>query len=244
MILFHGTNMDFYYPDISACKPGKDFGDGFYLADNQQQAEEFVSWKSSHFFQNMSQYVNTYLVYDDILDCKELNILRFDDYDEKWVDFVYEHRQQKSKQASEYDIIYGPVADGDMKGLFPKYEAQEITKQELLEGLKNTNGITYQYYFGTEKAIAYLKYYCTYELLPPNAIGARWKQYQKKSLEMIDWTLDATTRIVHNTFSTIEEISWTQIRTDESEIVLEQNTYRNNKHITKLNRKNFKKIMK
>ncbi len=37
-----------------------------------------------------------------------------------------------------------------------KYEAGDITLDQFLENLKYMKGITYQYYFGTERAIAYL----------------------------------------------------------------------------------------
>ena len=39
MILYHGTNMDFNVIDLKKSKPGKDFGQGFYLSDNLEQAQ-------------------------------------------------------------------------------------------------------------------------------------------------------------------------------------------------------------
>jgi len=40
MKLFHGTNIDFDNIDLKMSKPNKDFGQGFYLSDTRQQAEE------------------------------------------------------------------------------------------------------------------------------------------------------------------------------------------------------------
>lgn len=40
MKLYHGTNIDFSEIDLSKCKPNKDFGQGFYLTNIEQQAEK------------------------------------------------------------------------------------------------------------------------------------------------------------------------------------------------------------
>ena len=42
MKLFHGTNIDFDNIDLKMSKPNKDFGQGFYLSDTRQQAEELA----------------------------------------------------------------------------------------------------------------------------------------------------------------------------------------------------------
>ncbi len=39
MILYHGTNIDFQKISLSKSKPNKDFGQGFYLSAELQQAE-------------------------------------------------------------------------------------------------------------------------------------------------------------------------------------------------------------
>lgn len=38
MKLYHGTNRDFESIDLKKSKPNKDFGRGFYLSDNYEQA--------------------------------------------------------------------------------------------------------------------------------------------------------------------------------------------------------------
>lgn len=42
MILYHGSNITIETIDFNKCKPGKDFGKGFYLTDIKQQAEEMA----------------------------------------------------------------------------------------------------------------------------------------------------------------------------------------------------------
>lgn len=38
MILYHGTNTDFSQVDLKKSKPNKDFGQGFYLSADYDQA--------------------------------------------------------------------------------------------------------------------------------------------------------------------------------------------------------------
>ena len=45
MKLFHGSNIEIHVPDLSRSKPYKDFGQGFYLSDNNLQAEEMAMHK-------------------------------------------------------------------------------------------------------------------------------------------------------------------------------------------------------
>lgn len=42
MILFHGTNTDFGAIDLTRCRPNKDFGQGFYLTDDYDQAHDMA----------------------------------------------------------------------------------------------------------------------------------------------------------------------------------------------------------
>lgn len=45
MILFHGSNTSFNEIDLTKSLPNKDFGRGFYLSDNYEQAEEMAKFK-------------------------------------------------------------------------------------------------------------------------------------------------------------------------------------------------------
>ena len=42
MILYHGSNTEIIVPDLSKSKPFKDFGRGFYLTEDIQQAEKLA----------------------------------------------------------------------------------------------------------------------------------------------------------------------------------------------------------
>lgn len=43
MILYHGSNIDIEEIDLQHSKPGKDFGRGFYLSDNESQAMQMAN---------------------------------------------------------------------------------------------------------------------------------------------------------------------------------------------------------
>ncbi len=56
-----------------------------------------------------------------------------------------------------YDIVIGPIADDGVSYQLRRYENGDITMKRLIEELKYAKGITIQYFFGTQKALSYLK---------------------------------------------------------------------------------------
>ena len=49
MFLYHGSNIEIKQIDLSLSKPNKDFGKGFYLSGNFEQAFEMAKFKASFF---------------------------------------------------------------------------------------------------------------------------------------------------------------------------------------------------
>lgn len=47
MRLYHGSNMVIEHPDLARCKPYKDFGKGFYLSADKEQALALAKTESS-----------------------------------------------------------------------------------------------------------------------------------------------------------------------------------------------------
>ena len=64
MILYHGSNTTIDKIDLKKSKPNKDFGKGFYLSEDEEQAIEMAKYKSSIlgglYFQS-SLYIYSYL---------------------------------------------------------------------------------------------------------------------------------------------------------------------------------------
>ena len=125
MILYHGSNVIIENIDLTRSKPNKDFGKGFYLSSDEEQAFHMAALKSA------------------ILGGEPI---------------VFANRNSKNGNAVfQYDIVYGPIANDKVGLQIKKLEDKSIDIQEFLHRLKYMKGITFQYYFGTEKSIHLLR---------------------------------------------------------------------------------------
>ena len=88
----------------------------------------------------------------------QLKVLSFDDYSEEWAKFILLNRNNSSRlPAHDYDIVIGPIANDRVGVQLWKYENHTIDLPTLVHNLRNMRGITFQYFFGTERAIKILK---------------------------------------------------------------------------------------
>lgn len=153
MILYHGSNIAINKIDLSKSKPNKDFGQGFYLSDNESQAINMASFKS---MQLGGEPLVTRFEFDaEILNSTILRIKIYRDYSPEWAEFVLSNRD--GIPVEQYDIVYGPIANDNIGIQIRKLKSGNIDKAEFLNRLKYVKGITFQYYFGSEDAIKYLK---------------------------------------------------------------------------------------
>ena len=155
MILYHGTNQDFSEIDLRKSKPNKDFGQGFYLSREYTQAMDMAKTK----VEQMETGVPTVQTYEaNETAMADLRVLRFDDYSVEWAKFILLNRNNSSTEpAHDYDIVIGPIANDRVGVQLWKYETQAIDLPTLMHNLKNMKGVTFQYFFGTERAIKTLK---------------------------------------------------------------------------------------
>lgn len=157
MKLYHGSNVRVTIPDLSRSKPYKDFGQGFYLSDNYEQAKNLAETKVEQMRSGIA-VVNEFAFDEGILTSEELHIKLFEDYSEEWASFILTNRNSKVSQPSHnYDIVYGPIADDGVNFQLRRYLGGVISLQRLVEELKYAKGITFQYFFGTERALQKLK---------------------------------------------------------------------------------------
>lgn len=152
MILYHGSNISIKQIDLNKSKPNKDFGRGFYLSEDETQAQKMAVFKSMQL--GGEPVVTGFRFNEEIMNASILNIRIFHDYSEAWADFVFSNRE--GKPVEQYDIVYGPIADDKIGLQIRKLKDGSIDKTEFLNRLKYMKGITYQYYFGTEAAVKYL----------------------------------------------------------------------------------------
>lgn len=155
MKLYHGTYIDFDTIDLSMSNKGKDFGKGFYLSDNYEQARQLATFKAIQF--NGEPNVLTFDFDETALNYGELSFLKFDEYSREWADFILKNRQNEiDENIHGYDVVYGPIANDKVGVQIRNLIEQNIDMNLFLERLKYMHGITFQYFFGTEKAISKL----------------------------------------------------------------------------------------
>jgi len=153
MILYHGSNIKVSVPDLSHSKPFKDFGKGFYLSDDYQQAWEMAEQKVKQTRKGVP-IVNEFQFDESLMHSDELSIKIFSDYSEEWANFVLDNRDKNILQPiHQYDIVYGPIADDGVTFQLRRYQGGVISLARLVEELIYAKGITFQYYFGTERAL-------------------------------------------------------------------------------------------
>ena len=155
--LYHGSNTKIEVPDLLHSKPFKDFGRGFYLSADKQQAWDMAFQKVSQTQEGKAE-VTEFLFDEAVMSSGEMKVLNYPDYCEEWALFVLANRNKNNVQPlHDYDIVYGPVADDGVTFQLRRYEGGVISLPRLVEELKYAKGITFQYFFGTERALQLLK---------------------------------------------------------------------------------------
>jgi len=153
--LYHGSTVNIERIDLQKSRPNKDFGRGFYLSADRQQAWRMGEFKA--LTEGGVPVMNTYLFDETVLTSSELRVQIFEGYTREWAEFIFLNRNNRSsKPAHDYDIVYGPIANDRVGVQIGKYEAGDITLDQFLENLKYMKGVTFQYFFGTERALAKL----------------------------------------------------------------------------------------
>ena len=153
--LYHGSTVNIEHIDLQKSRPNKDFGRGFYLSADRQQAWRMGEFKA--LTEGGNPVMNTYLFDETVLTSDELHVLTFDGYTREWAEFIFLNRNNHNiTPVHNYDIVYGPIANDRVGVQIGKYEAGDITLEQFLENLKYMKGVTFQYFFGTERALAKL----------------------------------------------------------------------------------------
>lgn len=155
MILYHGSNIEIERIDLSKSRPNKDFGKGFYLTEDKQQAQNMADQKV---LQNGGKaVVNAYEFDESFLINGTLSVKQFEGYTEEWAQFILENRNRKSEHPiHNYDIVIGAIADDKVGVQLFRYMREYIDLPTLVRNLQFKQ-LTIQYYFGTPKAIEKLK---------------------------------------------------------------------------------------
>lgn len=157
MKLYHGSNTCIEQIDLSYSKVGKDFGCGFYLSADKQQATELAERKTEQLGEG-EPVVNEYDFDENVLHNGNLSVKRFEGYSKEWAEFVLINRKNRTHISSHsYDLVIGPIANDTVGYQIRRFMLGIISMEQFIEELKYMKGISFQYFFGTEKAIKHLK---------------------------------------------------------------------------------------
>jgi len=143
------------------CRPYKDFGQGFYLTDIREQAEQMARRVVRLY--GGSPWVSMFSFDEAALISDGLYTLSFENPNKDWALFVLNNRNKRFKgisdtlcnQDNKYDIVSGPVANDDIAYLFRTFTSGLIDIDALVRGLEYKS-LTTQYSFHTERSLKYL----------------------------------------------------------------------------------------
>jgi hypothetical protein len=134
MKVYHGSSVPIDEIDLSKCKPHKDFGRGFYVTKLYEQAR---IWADTIGKESLSGgFVTEFEFHEYVFEDDELRTLRFEDYDDAWLDFVAFNRNKLNKVKHGYDIVEGPVADDYVSYRIKLYLRGKLSRARFLEELK------------------------------------------------------------------------------------------------------------
>lgn len=160
MRIYHGSIEKVVFPEIRKPNRTLDYGSGFYTTTSYAQAEAWVKRRMAENGISVG-FVNIYEFDDN--NNSSLKILSFESPTEEWVDFVMKNRTMKDF-IHDYDIVYGPVANDRAYAAFALFEGGLIDKKTLISELKAYKLVD-QYLFHTVKALEYLKFIETKEVV-------------------------------------------------------------------------------
>lgn len=153
MILYHGSNVEVRNPKILESKRLLDFGTGFYLTSDYEQAKKWAIRTTAR-RENGISAVSVYHAETNAI--QHLKLLTFEQANYDWLRYISANRTNKAT-ADLYDIVIGPVANDQairtINNYLKGYFSEEIAIQLLLpQKLKD------QYAFKTERALSILTF--------------------------------------------------------------------------------------
>ena len=152
MILYHGSNIEVRQPRLFNQQRPTDFGSGFYLTSDLEQATRWAVRVTKR-RQTGTPTVSAFNV--DISQWSLLKIRSFQ-MDEDWLEYVFNNRHQKYIE-DEWDVVFGPVADDQTMTTLGLYLSGRIKAYMAIEMLLPPK-LKDQYCFKTEAALSCLQF--------------------------------------------------------------------------------------
>lgn len=156
-LLFHGAKEVLKLPiDLKYSKSNNDFGIGFYLGENFEQASTYIA-------NSKSKYVYAFALKLNNLKIEKFNV------NTEWMlaiayfrGWIYEYRQNSIinniiNKVLNADVIIAPIADNRMFDLISEFIDGVITNEQCEHALASTN-LGSQYVIKTKKGLENLKF--------------------------------------------------------------------------------------
>jgi len=153
MHLYHGGTEVIEKPEIRIANRPVDFGDGFYTTSDFEQASNFAKLRAD--FRKVDfGIVNSYEIDEKLF--ANFSVLKFENPNEEWFDFVIDCRRG-GKLFEKYDLIIGPVANDRVFRVLDFYEAGVYTKAHAINELLPYK-LSNQYAFFNKDLVSNLKF--------------------------------------------------------------------------------------
>ena len=124
---------------------------------NREQALELAKRKAEQSGEGEPK-VYEYEFGEALLQGCELLVQSFGEYSREWAEFVLANRRNRTRElAHPYDVVIGPIANDTVGFQIRRFTAGIIDMERFIQELQYMKGISFQYFFGTEKAIRHLK---------------------------------------------------------------------------------------
>lgn len=144
IILYHGSKNIVKSPEIRITKYNKDFYFGFYCTMLAKQAKRWATRFDGE------GYLNKYLYTSN----DALNVKKFPNMCEEWLDFIVACRMGKSH---DYDVVEGPMADDTIFNYVQNFVDGKISREAFWD-LAKFKKPTHQISFHTAKALTTLHF--------------------------------------------------------------------------------------
>ena len=132
-MLYHGSYTSVPAPLTGVGRRELDFGPGFYVTILRDQAERWAR-RVCVIRALDTPTISTY-EFDETLLLADVRRLRFESYDQQWLDFIVSSRRGEEPW-KDYDIIEGGVANDQVIDTVEDYYAGRITAEQAIGQLR------------------------------------------------------------------------------------------------------------
>ena len=153
MKLYHGSNVEVPTPELLPSVRALDFGRGFYLTSDFDQA---ARWARTAVLRRGEGSAAVSVYEFDEVAASSLKILRFDSPDSGWLKYVTRNRTRPSDDL-DFDIVIGPVANDNTMPVLNLYFKGAYSEEEALRRLLPQR-LKDQFAMKSEAALSCLKF--------------------------------------------------------------------------------------